>query len=275
MKLSVITINFNNTKGLEKTLNSIVNQSFKDYEFIVIDGGSTDGSVDIIKQYADKISYWISEPDNGIYNAMNKGISKANGEYIHFLNSGDWFVDSLVLERIFSVNRVGDVLYGDYYYIQNNNTTLFKYPEKLHNFWFYTGTLCHQAVFVKAKHQTKYMFDESLRFVADWKVLYTLFIKDKCFFEYLNMSVSYYTLDGFSSKSENIEQLNKERLGVLKQEFLPATLQTELDIVVKCLKLTDSQFNVYISSEDRIIGFNGRIAIILRILVKICNKLFN
>ena len=86
MKLSVITINFNNRDGLRKTIESVVNQTYKDFEYIVIDGGSTDGSVDVIKEYTDRIDYWVSEPDKGIYNAMNKGIDVAQGEYCLFLN---------------------------------------------------------------------------------------------------------------------------------------------------------------------------------------------
>ncbi|MDR2910496.1 MAG: glycosyltransferase [Bacteroidales bacterium] len=94
MKLSIITINLNNVAGLQKTIESVVKQTFTDYEYIVIDGGSTDGSADIIKQHANKITYWVSEPDKGIYNAMNKGIRVAKGEYCLFLNSGDWLINS-------------------------------------------------------------------------------------------------------------------------------------------------------------------------------------
>ena len=89
MKLSIITINYNHKEGLLKTIKSVVNQTYHDIEYIVIDGGSTDGSVDVVKQYEDSISYWVSEPDCGIYNAMNKGVAKATGEYCLFLNSGD------------------------------------------------------------------------------------------------------------------------------------------------------------------------------------------
>jgi len=83
-KLSIITINYNNCAGLKRTIDSVVSQSFKDYEWIVIDGGSKDGSKDLIEQYSDSFTYWVSEPDNGIYNAMNKGIEKANGEWMLF-----------------------------------------------------------------------------------------------------------------------------------------------------------------------------------------------
>ena len=100
MKYSIITINYNNKDGLKKTIESVINQSCKDFEYIIIDGGSTDGSVDVIRQYADRINYWISEPDKGVYNAMNKGVAQAHGEYLNFMNSGDCFSDNSVLENI-------------------------------------------------------------------------------------------------------------------------------------------------------------------------------
>ena len=91
MKLSIITVNLNNLEGLKKTYESVVSQTFTDYEWLVIDGGSTDGSREFIEQHQDKFAYWCSEPDKGIYNAMNKGIVRAKGEYLNFMNSGDYF----------------------------------------------------------------------------------------------------------------------------------------------------------------------------------------
>jgi len=111
--LSIISINLNNVAGLQKTIESVWPQTFTDYEYIIIDGGSTDGSIDIIKKYSDKITYWISEKDNGIYHAMNKGIEVAKGDYCLFLNSGDWLVDKKILENVFSNNHSEDILYGD------------------------------------------------------------------------------------------------------------------------------------------------------------------
>ena len=100
MKLSIITVNLNNRDGLQKTIDSVVSQTFKDYEWIVIDGGSTDGSKELIEQYADHFTDWVSEPDKGIYNAMNKGIGMASGEYIQFLNSGDSLVSGHVVDQM-------------------------------------------------------------------------------------------------------------------------------------------------------------------------------
>ena len=90
-KISIITINYNNFEGLKKTIKSVINQTWKDYEYIVIDGGSNDGSVEYLKSLDNTINFWVSEADNGVYHAMNKGINKANGEYLLFLNSGDHF----------------------------------------------------------------------------------------------------------------------------------------------------------------------------------------
>ena len=112
-KLSLITINQNNAEGLRRTIESVVFQTYIDYEYIVIDGASTDESVNILKQYDNRITFWISEPDTGIYNAMNKGILKATGDYCLFLNSGDWLSDDRVLEEVFLHEITEDIVCGN------------------------------------------------------------------------------------------------------------------------------------------------------------------
>ena len=113
MQLSIITINYNNGDGLQRTIESVIKQNFKSYEYIVIDGGSTDKSIDVIKRNKNHINYWISEPDTGIYNAMNKGIRKATGEYLIMINSGDVLVNEDVLDTVFKKNNNSDIIYGD------------------------------------------------------------------------------------------------------------------------------------------------------------------
>ena len=115
MKFSIITINYNNKEGLEKTIQSVLGQTFHDYQFIIIDGGSTDGSLDIIKQNADHIDYWVSEPDGGRYPAMNKGIKQAKGDFLNFMNSGDTFHSPTVLEDIAKMNLTEDIITGGFY----------------------------------------------------------------------------------------------------------------------------------------------------------------
>ena len=112
VKLSIITVNLNNLEGLKKTYESVVCQTFTDYEWLVIDGGSTDGSREFIEQHQNKFAYWCSEPDKGIYNAMNKGIVRAKGEYLNFMNSGDCFVKKETLAGVFGEERKVDILYG-------------------------------------------------------------------------------------------------------------------------------------------------------------------
>ena len=112
VKLSIITVNLNNLEGLKRTYESVVCQTFTDYEWIVIDGGSTDGSREFIEQHQDKFAYWCSEPDKGIYNAMNKGIMRAKGEYLNFMNSGDCFASNDTLIRVLVDERNEDIIYG-------------------------------------------------------------------------------------------------------------------------------------------------------------------
>lgn len=120
--ISVVTVCYNAADTIEKTMLSVLNQTYHDIEYIIIDGGSTDGTVEIIRKYADRIAYWVSEPDKGIYDAMNKGIKVATGEWINFMNAGDEFVDANVLDKLFFAKTVAnvDVIYGN---------TLMKYTE--------------------------------------------------------------------------------------------------------------------------------------------------
>ena len=119
MKLSIITINYNNAIGLKKTIESLIEQSYQEYEYIVIDGGSDDGSKEVIWESLRYVSSWCSEKDTGVYNAMNKGIMRATGEYLLFLNSGDYLYDSTVLEDVTSTLSGEDIIYGDLLYVEN------------------------------------------------------------------------------------------------------------------------------------------------------------
>ena len=114
-RVTIITISYNAVLGIERTINSVITQTYSNLQYIIIDGGSTDGTVDIIKKYADKIDYWVSEPDSGIYYAMNKGIAIADGDWINFMNAGDYFVDRNVIEQIFqhNIECTDNVIYGN------------------------------------------------------------------------------------------------------------------------------------------------------------------
>ena len=129
--ISIVTVSYNAVLTIEQTILSVINQTYPNVEYIIIDGGSTDGTVDIIKKYADKIAYWVSEPDKGIYDAMNKGGLKATGDFIQFLNAGDWFENEYVIEKIFKdwYKRV-DVIYGDMI-IRRSDGVYYVYMQKL------------------------------------------------------------------------------------------------------------------------------------------------
>ncbi len=132
-KISIITINFNDLVGLEKTFNSVVSQSNTDFEYIVIDGGSTDGSKEFLEQNSDKLAYWISEKDSGVYNAMNKGIKAAKGDYVMFLNSRDFLIDSTIIDKVVKdLDGSTAIYYGNLIYSLNGvNTQLWSPPDTL------------------------------------------------------------------------------------------------------------------------------------------------
>ena len=127
MKVSVVTICYNAKTVIERTIQSVLNQTYSDIEYILIDGGSTDGTVEIIKQYSHRISSWVSEPDHGIYDAMNKGVMRATGEWIHFLNAGDVYHDHDVLENFVpKISATTDIAYGDTLYVFSMTTKVRK-----------------------------------------------------------------------------------------------------------------------------------------------------
>lgn len=170
MTLSIITINLNNRNGLKRTIDSVINQTFTDYEWIVIDGGSTDGSKELIEQYSDLFAYWVSEPDKGIYNAMNKGIAHAHGDWLQFLNSGDWLFENTTIEKVFSKEYDADVLYGDVTYVNPTNAKVVRVeskPDNIDLFFFYHNTLCHQASFYRKNVFFNSLYDESFSICGD------------------------------------------------------------------------------------------------------------
>ena len=202
MTLSIITINKNNAIGLEKTCISVTTQIFTDFEWIVIDGASDDNSIEIINDYSNKINYWISESDTGIYNAMNKGIKKANGEYLLFLNSGDCLVTPQTLENLLleiKNNPVADIYYSDRI---NANGTIFIYPKFLDVNYLVKRTLSHQNTLIKKQLFYDHGFyNENLKIASDWE----FFLKEiwiyKSIFSYINTKISIFDLNGIGSQN--------------------------------------------------------------------------
>lgn len=156
-KLSIITVNLNNQEGLNKTIESVIVQDFSDFEFIIIDGGSIDGSREIIEHYSDKINFWTSEPDSGVYQAMNKGIANAKGKYLLFLNSGDFLADQFVLKKVFSIENTADILAGKCNITKNGKVVhITNPPEEITFGYLYNKGLNHQSTFIKKSLFDKY-----------------------------------------------------------------------------------------------------------------------
>ncbi len=169
--LSIITINYNNKQGLIQTIESVVNQIWKDFEYLVVDGGSTDGSKDVITQHINDLTYWVSEPDKGIYNAMNKGIEMATGDYLLFLNSGDYLKDSSVLGKTIPQLDNIDIVYTDLEIITDKDHHVQNYPDRLSFKHFFYSSLPHPASFIKKVLFVKYgVYDENLKICADWNL---------------------------------------------------------------------------------------------------------
>lgn len=170
MLLSIITINLNNLAGLRKTAESIIGQTSADYEWIVIDGGSNDGSADYMRSIDSSISYWVSEKDSGVYNAMNKGIKRATGEYLLFLNSGDCFYDNNVVADFgVEVQPDDQMVYADAVEVDGEGHVLrmLKSPARLTLSYFWGHTLCHQAVFYRRTLFDTYRYNEQNRIASD------------------------------------------------------------------------------------------------------------
>lgn len=221
MKLSIITINYNNRDGLLKTIESVMCQTFRDFEWIVIDGGSTDGSKELIEKYSSFFSYWVSEPDKGIYNAMNKGIKVAKGEYLQFLNSGDWLCDNTALERCFSHSFSADIVYGDLFFVnKNGNKYLNKYPEELSLRYFYKYSLGHNASFIKRSIIQPCLYDERYKIVSDWAFYLEQALNSRSF-KHINETITCFDTTGISS--ENEQMVLEERDRVI-DELLPSML---------------------------------------------------
>ncbi len=210
MKLSIITINYNNVAGLEKTAQSVLSQSCTDYEWLVIDGGSSDGSRDFLLQHDAKIAYWCSEKDNGIYHAMNKGIKMAQGEYMLFLNSGDALYDSTTLDRVLEEGLYSDIVYGDAWFQYPKHPRRWVYDDHLTMKRMYEYSINHQSTFIKSSLLKVQGYDETYKIAADWK-RFVEWLKEGRSFRHINIMVSIYDTTGLSTKCEDVSCKERDR----------------------------------------------------------------
>ena len=221
MSYSIITINYNNKEGLERTIKSVLSQTCQDFEYIIIDGGSTDGSADIIRRYAAHISYWVSEPDGGRYPAMNKGIKHATGDYLNFMNSGDTFHTSTVLEDIDKMGFTEDIITGGFFDKDKKIKHVFK-PQEVTLLTMFKNTFNHQATFYKRELFQKRLYDENYIIQSDAKFNYLSIIYDNCSAIITDYIIADYDFNGISS---NLEIVDKEWDRLLAELFPPRILK--------------------------------------------------
>jgi len=213
-KLSIITVNLNDKNGLTATFESVFQQTFTDFEYIVIDGNSTDGSKEVIEAHKKELNYSVSEPDTGVYNAMNKGIARCRAEYCLFLNSGDVLYNKDSLKNVFSSKPTEDIIYGN----SLNGDIFSTYPEKITPLYLFRKPVLHQASFIKRELFSKLGFyNESYKIVADWEFYLKAFLAEKCSYKYIDTPIARFDMEGLSN--QNSDLLEKERTNMLKEFF--------------------------------------------------------
>jgi len=223
MKISVITINFNNAEGLKKTIESVLAQDSADFEYVVIDGNSSDGSPQIVNIYKDSIAFALSEPDTGIYNAMNKGIRAAKGDYLLFLNSGDTLLENDTLTKVGrKIDGTKDLYYGNQIFLSNRSGKMeeWTFPEQLTFGFFIDNSLPHQATFIRRSlFDTVFMYNESLKIASDWEFFMVAVCLKKATYEHIGMVVSEYDFTGISSNPNSYNLVQTEKKKVYEQFF--------------------------------------------------------
>ena len=205
MKLSIITVNYNDAGGLERTIKSVISQTFHDYEFIIIDGGSTDDK--------SHIDYWVSEHDGGIYPGMNKGLRQAKGEYVNFMNGGDCYHSEDVLEKIFALETNADIITGAH--AENGIRNVGEGGVTMLD--LYKWAIDHQASFIRREIALRHPYDEKYRIVSDWKFFIESLVFDNCTFYYTDMIVVDVDMKGISNTNFVLDK--KEREAVLHELF--------------------------------------------------------
>lgn len=206
IKISIVTVVYNGVNEIEHTINSVISQNFTNYEFIIIDGKSTDGTTEKIKSFSNQIHQFVSEEDQGIYDAMNKGIKLARGEWIYFLNAGDTFYNEDVLKELFLFDFSEDLVYGsneaDYGYFKRINK-----PQSLSR--IHKGMVfSHQGMICRTSLMKKHPFDLSYRMSADYNFIYGLFRKGH---QFKQVDIIFATLEARGVSEENIVLTHKER----------------------------------------------------------------
>jgi len=267
-KLSIITICRNEGQKITKTIESVINQSFKDYEYILIDGASTDDTLDRIKPWQSQITRLVSEPDFGIYNAQNKGICLSSGTYLLFLNGGDYLADSEVLTRIFDQNLDSDIIYGDMRIVDDAGSHIEgKSPPVITLKHMLRSTLWHPVSFIRKELFDKFgKYDESFKIVADYDFFLKVICVEGVTTEYRPITVSVFNTQGIGSSKdhEKVHQAERERAQL---KYFPRSVLSMYDELVD---LEGRYEQVYASVPAGFFRWLNRWPILKRILFKSC-----
>lgn len=212
-KIAVITINYNNAHGLENTIKSVLGQTSSNFEFIIVDGGSTDESVTVIQRFADKLTTWISEKDNGIYHAQNKGIALTGAEYCLFLNSGDVLAGEKVLESVSCHLDETGILYGDIISVNKSGVREYlRSPDKVDVYHMMISTLWHPCAFIKRSiFDTFGGYDEEFRITGDYEFFVRVILKHNIESRHINQAIAVFDLGGISNSPDMSKRQEEER----------------------------------------------------------------
>lgn len=219
-KVSVITVNLNNRAGLESTFESVISQDYPSLEYLIIDGESKDGSKEFIQANSEKINFWLSERDSGVYEAMNKGIRNATGDYLIFLNSGDTFTGPDSISKLIFGSQGEELVFGNILVEETEKSWIKKYPDTLTFKYFYFESIPHPACLISRKLFDQIgLYDTSLKIASDWKFFLLAVVKNNCSYRYVDQLISTFRLGGMSSTKENEGALEYERRSTLRKYF--------------------------------------------------------
>ncbi len=265
IKISIITINFNNLNGLKRTVESVINQTYKNIEYIIIDGGSTDGSAEYIEQMQQHFAYWVSEPDNGIYNAMNKGIEKATGEYCHFLNSGDYYYSPDTLNKTVLTFDSYDIIYGAA--VCANESGIHYPPFNISLIDLYRQNIInHQAAFILTELLKETPYNEEYKIASDWEFFFQRMLDNKSF-KGIRLPICYYEPDGISRIVESKKTHADERKKIITQKLPPCVINDyELLLKLRFNRLYPNYIKVI--DNKKLTKFIG---ILLSIIIRLAN----
>lgn len=264
MNLTIVTINYNNSAGLAQTFESIASQKKHDFEYIVIDGGSTDGSVDLIKKYQDIIDIWVSEPDKGIYNAMNKGARLAKGEYITFVNSGDCLADEKVVVDVLAqlgTTKKEDLIFGKVLDIYENRTQVYSFSNELTLLSLHYGVVNHSGCFIKRELQLAHPYREDLKICSDRQFFIEAIIFDNCSYSHIDRIITHFDKTGISSTSASSQLIEDENDRILASVVPPRIMSDYKNTNLILAELTSKMTKYY--------GFSKLMCSINSALIKI------